>query len=160
MPSTKLISGPDDSSASWKAAEQCTTPAKRCAPVHGARRSSFTVRALARPAGPKRRRKSTRAHTFAFSVPRRLQLALLDCPEVRCELARRRRVFLTELAVDITLAGFSLNAAAHILGVSPGRLCTWLQRYRRSGPAGLRSQSQTALSNRQAPCRFSFFLAL
>jgi hypothetical protein len=95
-----------------------------------------------------------------FSLPRRLQLALLDCPEIRCELERRRRVFIAEVAIDIMGAGFGLNATARILGVSAGRLCTWCQAYRRSGAAGLRSQSQTALSSRQAPCRFSLFLTL
>jgi hypothetical protein len=174
MPSTKSISGNVESSdTSRKAvAANYSLSAGRRALLHGARRPFFrpseqsirppvvTVRSLARPAGPRRRRRSARVHVHPFSLPRRLQLALLDCPEIRCELERRRRVFLAEVASDIMGAGFGLNATARILGMSAGRLCVWVKTYRRSGAAGLRSQSQTALSSRQAPCRFSLFLTL
>src|ERR1035438_8395690 len=112
MPSTKSISGNVESSdTSRKAvAANYSLSAGRRALLHGARRPFFrpseqsirppvvTVRSLARPAGPRRRRRSARVHVHPFSLPRRLQLALLDCPEIRCELERRRRVFLAEVA--------------------------------------------------------------
>jgi hypothetical protein len=138
--------------------EKCTMSARRREPVWGARRPFLSVRELGHR--PARRRLSTRPRTFPFSLPRRQQLALLDFPVLRRELARRRRLFLTELGIAIMGAGFSLNAAARLLRVSSARLCVWRQAYRSAGPSGLRSKSQADRSCKQAPCKISFWLAL
>jgi hypothetical protein len=160
MPCTKQISGYVGLSETRKASDQCTKPAKRCAPVQGAHRPLLTVRNLNHVPAVKRRRRPARVHTFPFSLPRRQQLALLDFPALRRELEQRRRLFLTELGIAIMGAGFSLNATARLLRVSSARLCVWRQAYSRSGQAGLRSKSQADRSCKQLPCKISFWVAL
>ena len=173
MPCKKSISSNEGGQAvSRKASAKCTLLGRRRAPGDDTRRPfllpsegtaqapAITVRGLAPQPEQKRRRRSSRPPAFAFSLPRRQQLAMLEFPELQRELAQRRRVFLTELGLCIMGAGFGLNATARILRVSAARLCVWCQAYRRSGASGLRSQSAPVRSCRPAPCRISFFLAL
>lgn len=158
----KSISGDVDFLAATRnaVATKCTVPARRCESASSSRRPFLTVRTLGGVPTVKRRRRSSRARTFAFSLPRRQQLAILDFPELRAELARRQRVLLTQLGLDIMGAGFGLNATARLLGVSASRLCTWFQDYRRSGPTMFRSKAQVSRLSKRTACKISFHLAL
>ena len=167
MSRTKSISSsPGGQAVSRKASAECTLLGRRRVSSPGARRPFFlpsegtaqtpaiTVRGLAPQPEQKRRRRSSRPPAFAFSLPRRQQLAMLEFPELQRELAQRRRIFLTELGLAV------MGATARILRVSAARLCVWTQAYRRSGAAGLCSQRKTSRSCKPPPCRVSFFLAL
>lgn len=96
------------------------------------RASLITVRSLGHVPAVRRRRRAARLGTFPFALPRRQQLLLLNLPELRDELRRRERQFLTRLAMDLRGAGIGHNAVARLLGVSASRLCVWLQEYRPS----------------------------
>lgn len=126
----------------------------------GATGSLITERALGHLRAVRRRRRAAGLGTFPFPLPRRQQLLLLDLPDLRKELARRKRVFLTELARNIMGAGFGHNATARLLGISPSRLCTWLQTYRRFGGDGLIGVRKVASAMMPPPCKITIYLVL
>lgn len=126
----------------------------------GATGSFFTVRDLGHVRAVGRGRRAAGRGSFPFPLPRRQQLLLLDLPELRHELARRQRIFLTELAGNIMSVGFGHNATARLLRVSPSRLCAWFQAYSRLGRDGLAGSQRVASPMRPAPCKVVIYLTL
>jgi hypothetical protein len=86
--------------------------------------------------------------SFRVRLPVAEQLLFLNLPVVRRELAWRERVGIVKAALVLIGAGYSLNAAGPLVGMSPSSLSAWLRKYNEFGEDGLRENCAATLAAR------------
>jgi len=91
-------------------------------------------------------KRGQKIRSFKVRLPVASQLLFLSLPAIRRELAHRERVGIIRGAKVLIEAGYSLNSAAPLVGMSPASLCAWLRRFNEFGEDGLRENRKATLA--------------